>query len=250
MCFILTNMITPYRLCNTCLGYTAHKSCGVVPTCTAPRPDFISITPLLQILLHKFKYSACGNTFKFSTNMAPEKRIIFFWTYHTSYTDVDLDHSFTGNNFKFKYGARGEQVSRDRRSGGSTNWWGYSYSWRKLYLPSNISQGKDSFPLHLPLSPYSLLATILTLKHSNIIFPSKREVSLHISLLLPHSSYSLLATILHFKHNDKIFPHAGKFHRENFTARGKFSLLTVGNTDKCKYGAGGDAVTWPGKWRG
>jgi len=70
-----------------------------------------------------------------------------------------------------------------------------------------------------------------------------REISLHISLLFPHSPYSLLATILHFKHNDKIFPHAWKFHRENFTAGGKFSLLTVGNTEKFKYGARGEGVT-------
>jgi len=70
-----------------------------------------------------------------------------------------------------------------------------------------------------------------------------REISLRISLLFPHSPYSQLATILHFKHTDKIFPHAGKFLRENFTAGGKFPLLTVGNTDKFKYGDGGEGVT-------
>ena len=139
-----------------------------------------------------------------------------------------------------------ERKSRDRGSGGTIKWWGYLYSWRKLYLPCNISPGKNIFPLHLPHLPHSLLATVLTSKHNGKIFPQKGNFSLHISLLFPHSPYSQLATFLHFKHNDKIFPQKGNFLRENFPPAGKVSLLTVGNNSKFKCGAGwgGGHVTW------
>ena len=44
--------------------------------------------------------------------------IILFLTYHTSYTNFDLVHSFTGFSFKFKFGATQESKSppSDRRS--------------------------------------------------------------------------------------------------------------------------------------
>jgi len=49
--------------------------------------------------------------------------IILFWTYYTSYTNIDLVHSFTGNSFKFDFGATEESKSppSDRRSDVKSN---------------------------------------------------------------------------------------------------------------------------------
>ena len=120
-----------------------------------------------------------------------------------SYTNFDLDHycSTEVENF-FPYSqsatlsnsnmAPEERKSRDRGSGGSTKWWGYFYSWRKVYLPWNISPGRDIFVLHLPHFPYSQLATIFTFKYSGGIFPRTGEI---FPLHFPKFSYIYLLTV-------------------------------------------------------
>ena len=116
---------------------------------------------------------------------------------------------------------------------------GGTFVFDEMFTSSQIFPKGGTFPSTFTSFSLLKLATILTFKHSSILFPRRGKFSLHISLLFPHSPYSQLATILHFKHNGKIFPTGGKFLRKNFPAGGKFSILTVGNTDKFKYGPEG-----------
>ena len=184
--------------------------------------------------------------------------IILFWTYYTSYTNIDLVHSFTGNSFKFDFGATEESKSppSDRRSDVKSNGILFpSFSLLTVGYHSSFHTSRHYF------SP----------RWSNNLFAEEKFSLLTVGNC---GTFSLLTVgnTDNFKYgagenfslltvgNTDIYKYGagGKFSLLTvgytdifkYGAGGKFSLLTVGNTDIFKYGAGGEGVTWPGKWRG
>ena len=166
--------------------------------------------------------------------------IILFWTYHTSYTNFDLVHSFTGNSFKIDFGA--PEVSKsspsDRRSGVKRN---------GILFPS-FSLLTVGYRSSLPTSLH-----YFSPRWSNNLFAGGELPLLTVG---NYGTFSLLTVGYtdNFKYGagGKIFPTQCWEHClfQIWRRREFFSLLTVGNTDIFKFGAGGEGVTWPGKWRG
>jgi len=154
ICFILTNMFTPYRLCNTCLGFYSTQVMRSGTTLHGATNTYIlsfhyaHITTLCSTYSHmapvatlsppKNKYGACE---------AADNIILNIYT--TSYTDFDLDRSFTGifpdSNMAPEGGAR---LRRGILPRGGT-----FILDEKFTSPLIFPTGRTGFPPHLPPSP-------------------------------------------------------------------------------------------------
>ena len=156
MCFILTNMITPYRLCNTCLGYTVLKSCGIFNNIILNLSHFLHelrLSPLFYWKLFQIQFwrargeqvspSDRRSGVKLNGILFPSFSLLtvgYRSSFHTSrhyfsprwskqslrWREISLltvgnGGTFSlltvGNTDNFKYGFGGEE-SRDRGSGG------------------------------------------------------------------------------------------------------------------------------------
>ena len=231
MRFILTNIIIPYRLCNTCLGlYSTHvirKLQYYYFVLITLSNSNMARAPKVRACLHPAIAEVPSNLTAYCfPSFFSLLTVVYHPIFHVTHTHTHA-YILEGENFHSSQFATFGTFFHCSQLAAMTNFQirrrreitFFHYSHLATLSISNLApEGKVNFPYYqMAALSFSNIATEGNFSHGGKFFPYSTLATLTFSNLPPEGNFS---------HQREIF-----------------SLLTVGNTDFFKLGAGGEGVT-------